>query len=139
MVCSEVFVEFYTGGSHTSSARYLYFGLHEHNALVPWIWSSVVMTVIAALIMLRPGIQERRWLLNTACVLAFVGIWIEKGMGLIIPGFVPSTLHEVMEYLPNLLEWKIMAGIWAFGLMIYTIALKATISVLTKQGLRSSQ
>ncbi len=32
---------------------------------------------------------------------AFAGVWIEKGMGLIIPGFVPSTLHEVVEYVPE--------------------------------------
>jgi molybdopterin-containing oxidoreductase family membrane subunit len=129
MVGSEVFVEFYTGGSHTGAARYLYFGLHGHNALVPWIWSSVAMTVAAALLMLHPRVLARpRWLTG-ACVLAFVGIWIEKGMGLIVPGFVPSALHEIVEYLPNRLEWKIMAGIWAFGLMIYTVALKATISV----------
>ena len=64
--------------------------------------------------------------------MTFVGVYLEKGMGLIIPGFVPSTLHEVVEYLPNLLEWKIMAGIWAFGLIIYTVALKATISVFRR-------
>ncbi len=132
MVGSEVFVEFYTGGSHTGAARYLYFGLHGHNALVPWIWSSVAMTIIAALLMMCPKVLEQRWMLNSACVLAFIGIWIEKGMGLIIPGFVPSTLHEIVEYLPNLLEWKIMAGIWAFGLIIYTVALKATICVFQK-------
>lgn len=132
MVGSEVFVEFYTGGSHTSAARYLYFGLHGQNALVPWIWSSVGMTIVAALLMLRPNVLEQRWTLNTACVLAFIGIWIEKGMGLIIPGFIPSTLHEVVEYLPNLLEWKIMGGIWAFGLMIFTIALKVMISVFKR-------
>ena len=132
MVGSEVFVEFYTGGSHTSAARYLYFGLHGQNALVPWIWTSVGMTIVAALLMLRPKVLEQRWTLNTACVLAFIGIWIEKGMGLIIPGFIPSTLHEVVEYLPNLLEWKIMGGIWAFGLMIFTIALKVMISVFRR-------
>ncbi|HWQ93225.1 MAG TPA: NrfD/PsrC family molybdoenzyme membrane anchor subunit [Clostridia bacterium] len=124
MVVSEVFVEFYTGGSHTSAAHYLYFGLHGHNALVPWIWSSLAMTVIAAVLLLRPKIFEHPRLLNTACVLAFAGIWIEKGMGMVIPGFVPSTLHEMVEYTPSVIEWKIMAGIWAMGLMIYTLALK---------------
>lgn len=132
MVGSEVFVEFYTGGSHTGAARYLYFGLHGKRALAPWIWGSVAMTVTAAFAMLHRRVLERRWLLNGACVLAFVGIWIEKGMGLIIPGFVPSALHEIVEYLPNLLEWKIMAGIWAFGLMVYTVALKATIHVFRR-------
>lgn len=129
MLISEVFTEFYTGGSHTTSAHYLYFGLHGYNTLMPWIWTSVAMCVLAALIFLCPRVLEHPWLLNSGCVLAFAGIWIEKGMGLIIPGFIPSTLHEVVEYQPSLLEWKITAGIWALGLMIYTLAIKFMISV----------
>jgi molybdopterin-containing oxidoreductase family membrane subunit len=135
MVISEVFVEFYTGGSHTSAAHYLYFGIHGHNALVPWIWSSVAMTVTAAILLLNPKVLNRAWILNTACVLAFIGIWIEKGMGMVIPGFVPSTLHELVEYTPSLLEWKIMAGIWALGLMIYTLAIKIAINVFRRSPL----
>jgi hypothetical protein len=37
-------------------------------------------------------------------------------------------LHEMVEYTPSLLEWKITAGIWALGLMIYTLALKIAIN-----------
>lgn len=124
MVGSEVFTEFYTGGAHTSAARYLYFGLHGYNALVPWFWSSLGLTLLGALFLLLPNVFERTGMLVSGCLLVFAGIWIEKGMGLIVPGFVPSTLHEIVEYAPNLVEWKITAGIWAFGLMIYTIALK---------------
>ena len=62
-----------------------------------------------------------------------VGIWIEKGMGLIIPGFIPSTLHEVVEYSPSLTEWKITAGIWAFGLLILTVILKVAVAVFTNR------
>jgi molybdopterin-containing oxidoreductase family membrane subunit len=68
--------------------------------------------------------------LTIACTAAFVGIWIEKGMGLIIPGFVPSTLHQLVEYQPSLAEWQITAGIWAFGIMLYTVALKIAIPVM---------
>ncbi|MGZ8939844.1 MAG: sulfate reduction electron transfer complex DsrMKJOP subunit DsrP, partial [Limisphaerales bacterium] len=132
MLASEVFVEFYTGGSHTSAAHYLYFGLHGYNALVPWIWSSVAMTVIAALLFLCPKVFEHSWMLNSGCVLAFIGIWIEKGMGMVIPGFVPSVLHELVEYRPSMLEWKIMAGIWALGLMIYTLQIKIAINVFRR-------
>jgi molybdopterin-containing oxidoreductase family membrane subunit len=133
MLASEIFVEFYTGGSHTSSARYLYFGLHGHNGLVPWIWTSIALNVIAATVLLRPKVHENLVMLDIACVLTFVGIWIEKGMGLIIPGFIPSTLHEIVEYAPSLAEWKIMAGIWAVGLMIYTILLKIALRIFTGQ------
>jgi Ni/Fe-hydrogenase subunit HybB-like protein len=130
MVVSELFTEFYTGGAHETHARYLFFGLHGHNALVPWIWTAIILNVIAAVLFLLPAAMKSMWLLIAACVTAFVGIWIEKGMGLIIPGFVPSTLHEMVEYVPSLTEWQITAGIWAFGLMIYTVALKIAIPIM---------
>ncbi|MGJ8639473.1 MAG: sulfate reduction electron transfer complex DsrMKJOP subunit DsrP [Opitutaceae bacterium] len=131
MLVSEVFTEFYTGGSHTASAQYLYFGLHGYNALVPWIWTSVGLTIVATILLLRPRVTERPVMLIIACVCAFVGIWIEKGMGLIIPGFIPNTLHEIVEYLPNSLEWRVSAGIWAAGLIIYTLAIRVAMPIFT--------
>lgn len=130
MLASELFTEFYTGSAHAAHAYYLFFGLHGHNALVPWIWTAIVLNVVAAGLFLYPGTAARPGLLIAACVAAFIGIWIEKGMGLIIPGFIPSTLHQIVEYRPSLVEWQITAGIWAFGMMIYTLALKAAIPVL---------
>ena len=130
MLVSELFTDFYTGGSHTASARYLYFGLHGNSALVPWIWTSIGLTVLATILFLHERAMQHEGLIALACVFAFVGIWIEKGMGLIVPGFIPSTLHEIVEYLPSQSEWKITAGIWAFGLMVYTVALKIAIPIL---------
>ncbi|MBX3373026.1 MAG: polysulfide reductase NrfD [Phycisphaeraceae bacterium] len=129
MVASELFTEFYTGSAHVAHARYLFFGLHGYHGLVPWIWTAILCNVAAAVLFLHPAIMRSvRWLV-VACVLAFIGVWIEKGMGLIIPGFIPSTLHEIVEYAPSLTEWKITAGIWAFGLMIYTVALKIALPI----------
>jgi len=130
MVVSEVFTEFYTGGAHTSSAHYLFFGLHGFNGLVPWIWTAIGLNVAAAVLFLHPKAMSNMWWVVAASAMAFVGIWIEKGMGLIVPGFIPSTLHEIVEYTPSLAEWKITAGIWAFGLMVYTVALKIAIPIL---------
>jgi len=129
MIVSEVFTEFYTGGAHTASARYLFLGLHGHYGLVPWMWTAIVGNVVAAGLFLSPLVFRRTGALVIACVFAFVAAWIEKGMGLIVPGFIPSTLHEIVEYQPSLMEWKVTAGIWALGLMIYTIGLKAAITV----------
>ena len=55
------------------------------------------------------------------------------GGALIVPGFIPSTLHEIVEYQPTLLEWKVSAGIWALGLMIFTIGLKVAIAVFKNE------
>ena len=130
MLASEIFTEFYTGGSHTASARYLYFGLHGHSELVPWIWTSVALNVVAAVLFLHPAAMRHGAWVTAACVAAFVGIWIEKGMGLIVPGFIPSTLHEIVPYSPSMTEWKVSAGVWAFGLMVFTVAVKVALPVL---------
>jgi molybdopterin-containing oxidoreductase family membrane subunit len=131
LLACEVFTEFYTGGSHTSSARYLLLGLGDANALVPWIWSAIAFNVIAAAMFLCPATARHDAMLAIACILTTCGIWIEKGMGLIVPGFVPSTLHEVVEYLPSVVEWKITLGIWAGALIIYTLSIKLAVAVMT--------
>lgn len=132
MMISEIFTEFYTGGEHTASARYLFLGLHGHHALVPWIWTAIVFNLLAVWLFMTRWVFRHSWVLVTACILAFVGAWIEKGMGLIVPGFIPSTLHEIVEYTPSLTEWKVSVGIWAFGLMVLTILLKIAIAVYTR-------
>lgn len=133
MLGSEVFTAFYTGGAHAGPVRYLFFGLHGHHALVPWMWTAVACNVGSAVLLHLPASRRHVTVLNVACVLAFVGVWIEKGMGLIIPGFVPSTLHELVEYVPTVTEWKVTAGIWAFGLMLLTVAVKVALPVLSGQ------
>ena len=133
MLLSEAFTEFYTGGTHTVAAEYLYFGLHGANGLVPWIWTAIGLNTLGAVALLHPASGRHRWVVNAACVAVLFGVWIEKGMGLVVPGFVPSTLHELVEYSPGLVEWKITAGIWAFGLMIFIVSLKLALPVLRKR------
>lgn len=88
------------------------------------------MNSVALAILLLPA-SRSKGLLNLACVLLIVGVWIEKGMGLIIPAFVPSPLGEVVEYSPTLNESLVSLGIWAFGLLVYTIFVRVTVPVLS--------
>jgi len=129
LLACEVFTEFYTGSAHVASARYLYFGLHGRYALVPWIWTAVAMNLVATMLWVLPASRSLRWL-NTACVLSIVAIWIEKGMGLIVPAFVPTPLGEIVEYVPTAREIAICLGIWAFGLLLYTIFVRISVPVL---------
>jgi Ni/Fe-hydrogenase subunit HybB-like protein len=131
MLGSELFTALYTGGAHSTAVKYLFFGSHGQNALVPWIWTAVAFNLTSALLLHLPATRRSLGLLDLACLLSIVGVWIEKGMGLIIPGFVPSTLHEIVEYVPTMTEWKITAGIWAGGFLVLTIALKIALPVLT--------
>lgn len=133
MLASELFTLFYAGGAHLASARYLFFGDHGKYGLVPWIWTAIVLNVAGTGLFFTPAALERGWTRVVACGMVIVGIWIEKGMGLIIPGFIPSTLHEVVEYAPSLTEWKVTAGIWAFGLLLLTAMLKVTVAVFTNE------
>jgi Ni/Fe-hydrogenase subunit HybB-like protein len=126
----EVFTEFYTDSAHAVSAQYLFFGLHGKNALVPWIWVAIILNSIAATILYSPAAHSVRFM-NIACVCAIVGIWIEKGMGLIVPGFIPTPLGELVEYSPTVNETLVCLGTWAFGLLLYTIFVRITIPVLS--------
>ena len=128
LVC-EIFKEFYSGTTHGASAKYLFFGLHGHYALVPWIWTAITFNLIAMVILVLPVSRSLRWL-DVACVLSIVGIWIEKGMGLVIPGFIPTPLGAVVDYVPSLNETLVCLGIWAFGLLCYTIFLRMSVPIL---------
>jgi molybdopterin-containing oxidoreductase family membrane subunit len=133
MLASELFTLFYAGGGHLASAKYLFFGDHGKSGLVPWIWTAVVMNVVGTALFFTPAALRRSNTRVVACGMVIVGIWIEKGMGLIVPGFIPSTLHEVVEYTPSPTEWKVTAGIWAFGLLLLTAMLKVAVAVFTNR------
>lgn len=126
---NEIFKEFYTDNLHSSSAKYLFFGLHGHNNLVPWIWSALVFNLTAMFLLMLPITRDIKPF-NIACTLLIVGIWIEKGMGLIIPGFIPTPLGEIVEYFPTVNEILVCAGIWAFGFLLYTVLLRISIPIL---------
>jgi molybdopterin-containing oxidoreductase family membrane subunit len=128
---SEIFKEYYSHSVHIASFEYLFEGLHGHNQLVPWIWAAMAMNVIAFIIFLIPQTRKRLTTLNLGCLLVIVGVWIEKGPGFVIPGFVPDPLGEIHEYLPNLLELMVSFGIWAVGLLIFTLLMKVAIPIET--------
>ncbi len=128
-VVAELFTDFYNEGQHAASNRYLYFGLHGFNALQPYIWTALTLNVIAVVILSIHPLRRRPALLNVACVLTFVGIGIEKGMGLVVPGFVPTQLGEIFEYTPTLIEWGVTVGIWALCCLIFTLLAKASIAI----------
>jgi molybdopterin-containing oxidoreductase family membrane subunit len=111
--------------------KYLLQGLHGHGRLVPWIWTAMAFNVVGFLLFLLPKTRKNLVTLNIGCVLIFVGIWIEKGMGLIVPGFIPDTLHEIYEYMPSLHEALIGLGIWAFGGLLYSLAVRAVVALDT--------
>jgi Ni/Fe-hydrogenase subunit HybB-like protein len=130
---SELFKEYYSNSIHMAPVEYLFQGLHGHNLLVPWIWAAMTMNVIAFIIFLIPQTRKRLTTLNLGFIIVIIGVWIEKGPGFVIPGFVPDPLGEIHEYLPNLLELMVSFGIWALGLLVFTLLMKVAIPITTEK------
>ncbi|MBD3266100.1 polysulfide reductase [bacterium] len=131
LLSCEVFKEFYSDSLHVSSAKYLFFGLHGHEALVPWIWTALTLEAIAAIILVIPSIAKQFLWLNIACAFSIIGIWIEKGLGLIVPGFLPTPLGEIVEYVPTWNEIMICFGIWAFGLLLFSWLIRLAVPIMS--------
>ncbi len=131
----EVFVVFYSGiPSHMDHLKYLFVGLHGHNALVPWMWTAITFMLIAIVLLLIPRTRKNSVLLPFSCILIVFGTWIDKGLGMIAGGFIPSPLHHVTEYMPSLHEIMISAGVTGIGLLILTVLYKIAISIKTYNG-----
>lgn len=128
---AEAFKEFYSGAVDSYSIQYLYFGLHGKASLVPWMWSATLFNITAFFLFLFPKTRENFTTLNLGCLLIIMGVYIEKGMGLVVPGFVPDTLGEIYEYSPSTSEIIVTMGIWAAGALLYTLLLKFAVPIYT--------
>ena len=126
----EIFVVFYSQvPEHMDHIKYLFFGLQGHGAYVPWMWTSMVLMLISIILLVNPITRKNEGVLTVACIATFVGTWIDKGLGMISGGFVPSPLHHVNEYIPTIPEILIALGVWATGFFILTILFKIAVSV----------
>ena len=126
----EIFTVFYANiPEHMDHIKYLFVGLHGHGALVPWMWTSMVLMLISIILLVNPITRKNEVILTVACITTFVGTWIDKGLGMISGGFVPNPLHHVNEYFPTIPEILIALGVWAIGFFVLTILFKIAVSV----------
>jgi Ni/Fe-hydrogenase subunit HybB-like protein len=126
---AELFTELYGATVHSAPLRYLLFGLHGHHMLVPFMWLAVALDLFSATVFSVARLHTQKRVLLTACGATVVGMWIEKGMGHVIPGFIPSSLGEIVEYSPSLTETLVCAGVWAAGGLVLTLMLKVAVPV----------
>ena len=128
-VC-ECFVVFYSGiPSHMAHLQYLLFGYHGYHALVPWMWSGFILMTLGAIFLIIPKLRNNHTLLPITCAMIFIGAWIDKGLGMISGGFVPSPLHHVTEYAPTGKEIIITLAVYATGFLVLTILFKLATTV----------
>lgn len=131
LLLCELFTEFYPGTTHNIHAQYLYFGLHGHTSLTRFIWPAIAMNCVTTTLFQLNWVRQREPLLLTTCALSVMGIWIEKGIGLIFAGFTPNPLGQVVEYEPNLEEILVNLAVIAIGAMMFTVMAKVAIAIQT--------
>ena len=126
---AEAFKEFYSNTHHLLFTRYWYFGVGSHTTLVPYAWSAVILNLLSFGLFISPRTRRNFLTLNIGCLATYAGVYIEKGMGLIIPGLTPDTLGEIYEYYPTITELRVAAGIFALGFLVFTLMLKVAVPI----------
>jgi len=127
---AEVFKDVYSNTEHMVHMRYMFFGIGEHTAIVPYMWLAVFCSFGAFILFLIPKTRRHPVTLNVGCVLIWIGVYLEKGMGLVIPGMTPDTLGEIYEYFPSSSELWIAAGIFAIGFLAFTLMVKVATPIM---------
>jgi len=129
-VAMELFTALYSNiPEHVSHFQFLYMGLEGENTLAPWMWTSTILAVVSLVLLLNPTTRNSEMTLGIACVAVVGSLWIDKGLGMVIAGFVPSPLGKVVHYAPTLPELAISAAIYATGLLIVTGLFKIALEV----------
>jgi Ni/Fe-hydrogenase subunit HybB-like protein len=130
----EGFTAFYSQiPEHMEHFKYLFVGLDGRNSLVPWMWTSAILAAIALVLLLIPKARNNEKALPVICGIVFLSLWIDKGLGLIVGGFIPSPLGAVTEYFPAFPEILITLGIWALGALLVTVFYKITLTVRSSE------
>ncbi|MEI6224333.1 MAG: NrfD/PsrC family molybdoenzyme membrane anchor subunit [Deltaproteobacteria bacterium] len=127
---AEIFKEYYSHTEHLLYTQYLWQGIGNNRALVPFAWFSLICSVLAFLIFVMRKTRMNWVTLNIGCVLIFSGVYIEKGMGLVIPGMTPDTLGEIYEYRPSAVEWMVAIGIFGLGALVFTTLVNVAVPIM---------
>jgi molybdopterin-containing oxidoreductase family membrane subunit len=127
---AEMFKEYYSSTEHLVYTRYFWQGIGDKRALVPYAWFALFCSIAAFLLFLIPRTRKSWFFLNLGAVLIFAGVYIEKGMGLVIPGMTPDTLGEIYEYRPSVNEWMVAIGIFGLGGLIFTTLVKVCVPIM---------
>jgi molybdopterin-containing oxidoreductase family membrane subunit len=126
---AEAFKEYYSDTEHLLFTRYWYQGLGAQRTLVPFAWTAVTLNVVAFALFITPRMRRNWVTLNIGCLAVYAGCYIEKGMGLIIPGLTPDALGEIYQYYPSLTELRVAAGVFALGFLLFTLMLKVAVPI----------
>ncbi len=131
----EVFTSLYSGiPGHLGPLEYLFMGIDGHNVLVPWMWTAAVLAFVGIGLLVVPQTRKNETILPVALVAVFISAWIDKGMGLVVGGFIPNPFERITEYSPTVPELAITIGVYAIGALVLTVLYKVAIAVKETAG-----
>lgn len=129
-VLMEVFTAVYSDmPEHTAHFQYLFVGIDGHATYVVWMWISSILALLSLVLLFNPKTRRKESVLVVACIAVVLSLWIDKGLAMVIAGFVPTVLGHVVDYVPTLPELLISLGVYAMGLLLVTVFYKMTLSV----------
>jgi len=127
---AELFTAVYSGvPDHRHPLAYLFFGLGGIRTMVPWTWTSVLLGVGSVALLLLPAVRRHENLLAAVCAAVIAAVWIEKGLGTVVGGFVPSPLGNVARYAPTGPEITVTLGVYAVGFFVLSVLCKIAVGV----------
>lgn len=130
LLAFELFTAFYSKiPGHMHPFQYLYGGLYGYGKLLVPMWISIILAVVALILLINPNTRRNETTLAIAALATFFSLWVDKGFGLVVGGFIPNPFEKITEYWPTLPESLIALGIWATGFLILTVLYKIAISV----------
>jgi molybdopterin-containing oxidoreductase family membrane subunit len=127
---AEIFKSYYSASEHLVFTQYFWSGIGEHRALVPFAWVGLACSIVAFAILLVPRTRKHFVTLNVGCVLIWIGVYVEKGMGLVIAGMTPDALGEIYEYTPSITELGVAAGVFGLGSLVFLALVKIAVPIL---------
>jgi len=132
----EFFVGYYSNiPGHKHALEYLFFGLEHHghvyNNLVPFMWTSVCLCFggLGLFAYMKIKDQFTDILVGIGCLMIFIALWLDKGLGFVMGGLAVNPLDEIVEYYPAANEIGITLGIWATGFLLVTLLYKIAVKV----------
>ncbi|MDR1604946.1 MAG: polysulfide reductase NrfD [Gracilibacteraceae bacterium] len=126
----EVFTAFYSNiPGHKAALLYLFFGLEGHANLVPFMWLAALLAFFGILLLTVPKWRRGKKTLPAALVAVFAACWLDKGLGLILGGFVPNSFERVVEYIPTVNEILVVMGVYGIGFFVLTILYKVAVAI----------
>jgi len=119
---AEVFRDLYSSTREVIHHEYLFgSGPYGSSPIAAYGWAALLCSSAAFLLFLVPKTRKNLITLNIGAVLIYAGVYIEKGVGLVIPGFTPSTLGEIYKYAPSSTELRVSMGIFGIGAILFTL------------------